>query len=71
MGARFKYHSLRIDHGQGIMRCWWCDSDLIWGSDVDLEEGMSGYPEFSVMTNLSCPRCESQVEVLKKRDAYD
>jgi len=71
MGARFKYHSLRIDHGQRIMRCWWCDSDLIWGSDVDIEEGMSGYPEFSVMTNLSCPRCESQVEVLKKRDAYD
>ena len=71
MGARFKYHSLRIDHGQVIMRCWWCDSDLIWGSDIDIEEGMSGYPEFSVMTNLSCPRCESQVEVLKKSDAYD
>ena len=53
------------------MRCWWCDSDLIWGSDIDIEECMSGYPEFSVMTNLSCPRCESQVEVLKKSDAYD
>ena len=48
------------------MKCWWCDSDLIWGSDVDIEEGMGGYPEFSVMTNLHCPRCESQVEVLKK-----
>ena len=56
---------------QVIMRWWWCDSDLIWGSDIDIEEGMSGYPEFSVMTNLSCPRCESQVEVLKKSDAYD
>jgi hypothetical protein len=32
---------------------------------------MNGYPEFSVMTNLSCPKCFSEVEVLKKRDAYD
>ena len=53
------------------MKWWWCDSDLIWGSDVDIEEGMAGYPEFSVMTNLSCPRCESQVEILKKSDAFD
>ena len=29
------------------------------------------YPEFSVMTNLSCPKCFSEVEVLKKRDAFD
>ena len=53
------------------MKCWWCDSDLIWGSDVDIEEGMGSYPEFSVMTNLRCPRCFSEVEVLKKRDAFD
>ena len=36
-------------------------------SKIDCKEGSM----FSVMTNLSCPRCESQVEVLKKRDAYD
>tara|TARA_R100000278_G_scaffold81053_1_gene62515 strand:+ start:740 stop:901 length:162 start_codon:yes stop_codon:yes gene_type:complete len=53
------------------MKCWWCDSDLIWGGDIDTDESMPTYEEFSVMTNLSCPRCESQVEVLKKRDAYD
>ena len=53
------------------MKCYWCDSDLIIGGDVDIEEGMGGYPEFSVMTNLSCFRCGSQVEVLKKRDAFD
>ena len=53
------------------MKCWWCDSDLIWGSDVDIEEGMGGYPEFSVMTNLVCGKCYAEVEVLKKRDAYD
>jgi len=44
------------------MNCYWCDSDLIIGGDIDIEDGMNGYPEFSVMTNLSCPKCESQVE---------
>ena len=47
------------------------DEELIIGGDIDIEDGMNGFPEFSVMTNLSCPRCESQVEVLKKRDAFD
>ena len=48
------------------MNCWWCDTELIWGGDVDIEKDMGGYPEFSVLTNLSCPKCESMVEVLKK-----
>ena len=53
------------------MNCYWCNEQLIVGGDVDVKEGMSGFPEFSVMTNLCCPRCESQVEILKKRDAFD
>ena len=32
---------------------------------------MPTYPEFSVMTNLSCSKCFSEVEILKKRDAFD
>ena len=53
------------------MNCYCCDTELIIGGDIDIEEDMNGYPEFSVMTNLSCPKCFSEVEVLKKRDAYD
>jgi len=53
------------------MNCYWCDAELITGGDIDIDESMPGYPEFSVKTNLSCPRCFSEVEVLKKRDAYD
>ena len=53
------------------MKCYWCDSDLIWGGDIDIDESLPQHEEFSVMTNLSCPRCEAQVEVLKKRDAFD
>ena len=30
---------------------------------IDIDEDMSGYPEFSVMTNLSCPKCFSEVEI--------
>ena len=53
------------------MNCYWCDTELIWGGDHDIEEDMSDYPEFSVMTNLSCSKCFSEVKILKKRDAYD
>ena len=53
------------------MKCYWCDDELIWGGDIDIDESMPTYPEFSVETNLSCPRCFSEVTVLKKRDAYD
>ena len=55
------------------MNCYWCDAELIIGGDIDIDETMHPnlYLEFSVMTNLSCPRCFSQVEILKKRDAFD
>ena len=53
------------------MNCYWCDTDLIPSGDIDIDESMPKYPEFSVMTNLKCPRCFSEVEVLKKRDAFD
>ena len=52
-------------------QCYWCDAPLIWGSDTDIEEGMSGYPEYSVMTNLTCSNCYSDYEILKKKDAFD
>ncbi len=53
------------------MNCWHCKTQLIWGGDIDIDESMPTYPEYSVMTNLSCPKYFSEVEVLKKRDAYD
>ena len=48
------------------MKCYWCDTELIWGGDIDIDESMPTYPEFSVMTNLSCSKCFSEVEILKK-----
>ena len=53
------------------MNCYWFYTDLVHVADIDIDESMPQYPEFSVITNLSCFRCGSQVEVLKKRDAFD
>ena len=53
------------------MNCYWCNSELIPSGDIDIDESMPTYPKFSVMTNLVCGKCYAEVEVLKKRDAYD
>jgi hypothetical protein len=48
------------------MNCYWCNTELIVGGDIDIDESMPIYPEYSVITNLSCPKCFAEVEVLKK-----
>ena len=48
------------------MKCWVCDAELIWGGDHDLESDES--EEYSIVTNLSCPNCESFTEVYHKRE---
>ena len=43
------------------MKCWHCESDLIWGGDHDIEDlDIDG-----ILTNLSCSnkKCNTQVEV--------
>tara|TARA_A200000113_G_scaffold169381_1_gene154249 strand:+ start:42 stop:191 length:150 start_codon:yes stop_codon:yes gene_type:complete len=41
------------------MKCWVCNTELIWGGDQDLEDD----EEHKIITNLSCPECEAYVEV--------
>ena len=50
------------------MKCWHCNNELIWGGDHDLEEEENeGY---MMVTNLSCPECESFFLVyLPKKDS--
>tara|TARA_R110000744_G_scaffold23549_5_gene59655 strand:+ start:9595 stop:9768 length:174 start_codon:yes stop_codon:yes gene_type:complete len=55
------------------MNCWHCEEELIWGGDEDIEEENE---EFSMVTNLSCPNCNSFVEVYypkeqQKEEEYD
>ena len=42
------------------MKCWHCNTELIWGGDHDIEEENDTY---SMVTNLSCPECYCFVEV--------
>ena len=37
------------------MKCWHCNTELIWGGDHDIEEENDTY---SMVTNLSCPECQ-------------
>ena len=42
------------------MNCWHCNTELIWGGDHDIEEQNDTN---CMVTNLSCPKCHSLVEV--------
>ena len=42
------------------MNCWHCNTKLIWGGDHDDEDGEG---REMIVTNLSCPKCESFVLV--------
>ena len=44
-----------------LMNCWVCNTELICGGDHDLEE--DEYDGHTIVTNLSCPKCEAFVEV--------
>ena len=44
------------------MKCWHCETELIWGGDHDCEEE----DHYDIVTNLSCPKCETHVDVYHK-----
>ena len=48
------------------MNCWSCNHELIWGGDHDGEDYCND--EVSIVTNLSCPKCGSYVEVYLPKD---
>jgi len=41
------------------MNCWHCKTELIWGGDHDCEDA----EDYSMVTNLTCPKCDSFVLV--------
>ena len=47
------------------MNCWHCKHELVWGGDHDLEDN----EEYLIVTNLSCPECNSYVEVYLPRES--
>ena len=49
------------------MKCWHCKTELIWGNDHELEPE----DDYVMVTNLSCPKCNSIVDVYKPKDVSD
>ena len=42
------------------MKCWHCNSEVIWGGDFDFEDyGMDGE---GIVSNLSCSNCKAFYE---------
>jgi RNase P subunit RPR2 len=50
--------------GGNKVNCWHCKTELIWGSDFDIEDENDDY---CMETNLSCPECGSFVVVYLPR----
>ena len=47
------------------MNCWHCNTKLIWGGDHDISEEDEDYV---ILTNFSCPKCGSLVNVYYPRE---
>jgi len=47
------------------MKCWHCESDLIWGGDHDIDDNEPEDNSEGIVTNLSCSNkeCNTHVEV--------
>ena len=51
------------------MKCWHCNTELIWDGDHDISDEDEYY---CMVTNLSCPKCKCLVDVyLPKEKEYN
>ena len=50
------------------MKCWVCNTELIWGGDQALDEDFDGH---TIITKLSCPHCEAYIEVYHGKEIKD
>ena len=51
------------------MNCWHCGHDLTWGGDHDIDEDQTYlFGEYSIVTNLTCPNCDTYVLVYYPRE---
>tara|TARA_R110000803_G_scaffold110910_1_gene179365 strand:+ start:341 stop:508 length:168 start_codon:yes stop_codon:yes gene_type:complete len=45
------------------MKCWHCEEELLWKGDDTIEDDNE---EEYMVTNLSCPGCDADVEIYLK-----
>lgn len=53
------------------MKCWHCNTELIWGGDQDMDEDNLSNEDYIMETNLSCPECKSFVLVYLPNDEWE
>ena len=55
------------------MNCWHCETELIWGSDDSVDEDSLPHlqDQYTMVTNLSCPKCHCDVKVYLPKYADD
>ena len=63
---------IQREYNKNKMNCWHCGTELIWGGDHDLEEEFYGKDHaYDFVTNLSCPKCQSYVEVHHRKEGKE
>ena len=51
------------------MDCWHCGHDLTWGGDHNINKDQTSlFGEYSIVTNLTCPNCDTYVLVYYPRE---
>ena len=51
------------------MDCWHCGHDLTWGGDHNINKDQTSlFGEYSMVTNLTCPNCDTYVLVYYPRE---
>ena len=54
------------------MDCWHCGHDLTWGGDHNINKDQTSlFGEYSIVTNLTCPDCNTYVLVYYPREEED
>ena len=54
------------------MNCWHCDTKLTWGGDHDIDADQTYlFGEYSIVTNLTCPNCDTYVLVYYPKEEDD
>ena len=73
VGGFLVYRYMKSPEFERNLNCWHGKTELIWGGDHSIDEDFHPVlgEEYSMVTNLSCPKCNSYVEVCLPRDAYD
>jgi len=53
------------------MKCYHCETELIWGGDQDIEEEFDHEDAHKMVTNLNCPECATFYLVYTPKTFFD